>query len=274
MAITDGIVGCWSPSLGASGYRLLDRSGRGNHGTLNNMDAGTDWVGTPVGLALDYDGTNDYVVVPRKREYDSTRWRTLSAWINARSFDGQFGFNDILACDTIGGTREWAFGTQTDAVLTDAKLFCAIFGTGGGEISVNSPETLQVNQWYHIAWSHDGSYTTGGYAVYYNGVPQTLTNTSSGTFTAPGVGTADLGIGRRTGNGGFDLHFNGQIGECAIYNRPLAAAEIRELYRRGNGAIGRELTGQTRRRSYGFVGAGFRPYWASRRTQVIGGGVR
>jgi hypothetical protein len=67
---------------------------------------------------------------------------------------------------------------------------------------------------------------------------------------------------------------NGLVGEVCVWNRPLGSAEIYDLYRRGNGAIGRELTGQTRRRTYGFVAAGFRPYWAARRTQIIGGGVR
>jgi hypothetical protein len=40
-----------------------------------------------------------------------------------------------------------------------------------------------------------------------------------------------------------------------LYSRALTGAEVRELYRQGNGAIGRALTGQTRRRTYGFVAA-------------------
>jgi hypothetical protein len=42
---------------------LLDRSGYGNHGTLTNMDAGTDWVGSQYGWALDFDGVDDYVSI-------------------------------------------------------------------------------------------------------------------------------------------------------------------------------------------------------------------
>ena len=58
-----GLVGAWCPSLGPSGYTLLDRSGRGRHGTLTNMNAGSDWVGSPGGWAIDFDGTNDYIPV-------------------------------------------------------------------------------------------------------------------------------------------------------------------------------------------------------------------
>jgi hypothetical protein len=266
MALTDGIIGCWSPSLGASGYRLLDRSRYSSHGTLNNMDAGTDWVGSAKGLSLDYDGTNDWVSVPRIAPYGSTQWRTLSAWINARTFDGFSGFNDIMSCDFIGGTREWNFVTSSDANLTDAKLLIGMFGTGGGELNAQTPESILANEWTHVAATQDGSYTFGGYALYINGKQQTLTNVSTGTFTAPSVGTNNLGIGRRPGISGVDLHWNGLIGECAIYNRPLAAAEIRELYRRGNGAIGQELTGQTRRRTYGFV-----PATGARRRRILCG---
>ena len=67
-----GLVGAWCPSLGPSGYTLLDRSGRGNHGTLTNMDAASDWVGTPGGWALDYDGTNDYVQLDANNKFIST----------------------------------------------------------------------------------------------------------------------------------------------------------------------------------------------------------
>ena len=42
---------------------MIDRSGYGNHGTLTNMDPGTDWVPSGGKLALDFDVSNDYVSV-------------------------------------------------------------------------------------------------------------------------------------------------------------------------------------------------------------------
>ena len=70
MALSDGLVGYWSPWLGSSGYRLLDRTAYANHGSLVNMDAGTDWIGATIqgrsGYALDFDGTNDYVSLTSK----------------------------------------------------------------------------------------------------------------------------------------------------------------------------------------------------------------
>ena len=55
-----GLVGAWCPSLGATGFRLLDRSGRNNHGTLTNM-ASTAWTTSGGKGALDFDNTDDRV---------------------------------------------------------------------------------------------------------------------------------------------------------------------------------------------------------------------
>ena len=47
--------------LGPTGATLRDVSGYRHNGTLTTMDLATDWVVTPLGWALDFDGTNDYV---------------------------------------------------------------------------------------------------------------------------------------------------------------------------------------------------------------------
>ena len=234
----EGLAGAWCPSIaGPTGLNLYNLQGRNNTGTLTNMDAPTDWVRSAGRYALDYDGTNDWVSIPRISAYSSTQWRTLSAWINARTFDGFSGFNDIMSCDFIGGTREWNFVTSSDANLTDAKLLIGMFGTGGGEVNAQTPEIILANEWTHVAATQDGSYTFGGYALYINGRPQTLTNVSSGTFTAPSVGTSNLGIGRRPGNAAVDLHWNGLIDDCAIWTRRLNAGEIMQLYTLGRGGM-------------------------------------
>ena len=237
----DGVVGAWCPSLGPTGLKLHDHSRYNNWGTLTNMDAATDWVVSGGQYGLDYDGTNDWVSVPRQAAFGSTQWRTLSAWVNARTFDGfsdgVSGFNDIMSCDFIGGTREWVLLTETDATLTDAKLSMRIFGTGGGEVSAWTPEIILANEWTHVAVTQDGSYTFGGYSMYINGKPQTLTNISSGTFTAPSVGTSNLGIGRRPGNSGIDVHWNGLIDDCAIWTRVLSPNQIMQLYLLGRGGM-------------------------------------
>ena len=80
----DGLVGAWMPSLGVTGETLRDVSGNGNHGTLTNMDAASDWVGTSKGLALDYTGGNQRV----SGSIDPSVFagaHTISCWFNRRA---------------------------------------------------------------------------------------------------------------------------------------------------------------------------------------------
>jgi len=84
-SLRQGLVGAWCPSLGATGYTLHDQSGYNNHGTLTNMDAGTDWVASGDGLALDFDGANDYIDIPVRGLPSIQGAKTISLWA---TYDG------------------------------------------------------------------------------------------------------------------------------------------------------------------------------------------
>jgi hypothetical protein len=244
MSLTDGIIGCWSPSLGASGYRLLDRSGRGNHGTLTNMDS-TDWTGTPVGLALDYDGTNDHVALTRNL-FSGLSVVTVAAWMKPRSTTSRTEITQ--GADS---SNRCGFSLAEDGNAYVLNFVGAISGFGYASWS-----GLGVTRFVHAVWVYNG----GGAAnadrgkIYLNGVQQSLT--FAGTMTTGAISQSGTPyIGARPGPATYS---DGQISEVAVYNRELTPTEVRDLYRRGNGAIGRELTGQTRRRIYGFVATGAR----------------
>ena len=64
-----GLFGAWCPSLGATGFRLLDRAGP-NDSTLTNM-ASTAWVTSGGKGALDFDNTDDRVDIAVLRAIDS-----------------------------------------------------------------------------------------------------------------------------------------------------------------------------------------------------------
>lgn len=59
----DGCVGAWAPCLGPTRLKLYDLSGNGRHGTLTNMAQASDWPKSFGQHCLDFDGTNDYVIV-------------------------------------------------------------------------------------------------------------------------------------------------------------------------------------------------------------------
>lgn len=259
MALTDGIVGCWSPSLGASGYRLLDRSRYSNHGVLTNMDAGTDWVGSAKGLSLDYDGVNDHAALGTWDRYNATTW-ACSTWIKAAATAA--GQKSILA--QINST-----GNLGRAVRRNAnQIEYTIAGTGSAFAQYKSGTTITTD-WTHVAVSVSG---VGTPRIWINGAESTVTLTaSSGTVVIPAAQPCMIGVDGQFGTTTTLYNFAGLIGETIMFNRLLTYPEAAELYRRGNGAIGRELTGQTRRRTYGFV-AGFKSYLAQK-SVIIGSGV-
>lgn len=69
--LTAGLAGCWAVSEGA-GSSLNDVSGNGHTATLENMDPATDWVGSPEGSVLDFDGSDDELKIPTLTAADFT----------------------------------------------------------------------------------------------------------------------------------------------------------------------------------------------------------
>jgi hypothetical protein len=253
MSLTDGIIGCWSPSLGASGYRLLDRSGRGNHGTLTNMDAGTDWVGTSAGLGLDLDGSNDHIPCGTRLNSELVGNLTVSVWGRFRSYSPD---NAILSNINTGGAG--GFGLTLGATANKISWL-----QNGASYDLTSTVTISDANWHHVVLSRYGATGAWTLAMYIDGVGNTGTTSVN---PAAATTSGNLTFGRY---GDFAGSYANMIfGETAIFSRALTAAEVRDLYIRGNGAIGRALTGQTRRRTYGFVAA-----TGARRRRIITGMV-
>lgn len=249
MSLTDGIIGCWSPSVRGSGYLLPDLSGRGNHGTLTNMDAGTDWPGAAVrgvhGRVLDYDGTNDFVNCgQRGGDLTESIPFSVSAWAYARAFNL---YSALVSRDQ---SSPFAFamrvGSGFPSILTD-----------GASVQAGSSVASLV-------WIHYCAVLSTSRRVFYIDGKAVIDSTASYTITANNeplsIGTDYLAASDRC--------WNGQIGETTIFNRALTQAEVMDIYRSGNGAIGRQLTGQTRRRVYGFT-----PATGARRRRILTGMV-
>ena len=262
MPLLDGIVGCWSPSIRGSGYTLPDLA-RGNHGVLTNMDAGTDWPGAAVrgvhGRVLDYDGSNDYIDAKNTMIGRTQPQFACSIWILFRA-----SYGVAVQCNWVSGFVWYVIPFLGANPFGQQQIFIG----SGSSANATIPTTLNV--WRHYWFSFDNGQTRAGYDG---------TQNYSATYgNAPSYVTANQAAPRdntRITIGGYNAEtVNGQIGEFVWWNRSVTAAEMGEVYRQGNGGIGRQLTGQTRRRAFGFVPAGFKAYWARRQNQIIGGGVR
>jgi hypothetical protein len=268
MALTDNIIGCWSPSVRGSGYLLPDLSGRGNHGVLTNMDAGTDWPAAAVrgvsGRVLDFDGVNDHVVIPSNGiRFTGPQYVSMWLWFDTITvanrpqvfslgdFTGQFvtqlaaGFN-IIGSGGSEGTSRFAVNAYDGSFSNWGRAYTGeSFGS-------------RLNEWIHFCFGHNG--TT--WQIFVNGVLDTIVDQATGPRAM--ITTESLYLG-----GGPSSRFHGgRIGETVFFQRVVTSAEAREIYRQGNGAIGQQLTGQTRRRVYGFV-----PAAGARRRRILTGMV-
>jgi len=226
--ILQGLIGAWCPTLGPSGYTLLDRSGRGQHGTLTNMDAGTDWVGTSGGWALDFDGVNDYV----DARQTLTGAFTVSMWANRRTAGT---FNERIL---------WGNLTDVDTYIADILLSgVTVQSDTAGTAKTFSGFTFSNSVWFHLIVSRDAA---NGVRVWKDGIESTSgTQTISGTFTLQGIGRYANASG-----GVAAFQWDGQIGDVGVWNRALTPVDVRQLYQAGQLGLGRMLTPQ--RRSYAF----------------------
>lgn len=218
-SLKQGLVGAWCPSLGASGFRLIDRSGNNNHGVLTGMDPGTDWVPSGGKLALDFDGVDDRVVVPNSSNLQITGSITLSFWLNIVN-NGQV--STIISKST-GADGEYEVFADFRSGNTWIQWRPHIGSTAIANFFLG-----YTNIWTHVAVTCDNSSSGANVQYYRNGI--FIGNVT--TNTARVASNYDVNIGTRP-NGGNPA--NTKLDDVRIYNRVLTPFEIRLLYTGGRG---------------------------------------
>lgn len=213
--VSSGLVGYW-PFGGnymnwATG-KALDASGNGNDGSITGMSTSTSPVQGRVGQALNFDNTDDKIIVQNSTSLNITGQITVSAWIYPRSFGGANLARIIDKSDTDGYLLLLNNTTGSKALY---------FLYGSSPVGVTYDNAITLNTWQHVLC------TLSGLSVncYLNGV-------SLGSYqfgSAPSSGSnASLGIGGKSSDN--TRQFDGYIDEVRIYNRALSASEVLQLY--------------------------------------------
>ena len=249
--ILTGLVGAWCPSLGPSGYTLLDRSGRGQHMSITGAS--------------------------------SSFWGASGGSICARSRKGSESASTALLNSGLAASVPWTFGCWAN-IYEDLSLpvFCgfgvqlpvgagsvgrywlnylSVYYLWGGANDWNTGVALGLNAWRHVIWSYDGTTTR----LHINGVQAASTN----TYT-PSTQATYATVFNKHSSAASSV--NADINDFGIWSRALTASEIRSLYTLGIGGLGRLLTQRTQRRVYR-TQAAVKSYLFSNRGQVIGGGT-
>jgi surface protein len=126
-----------------------------------------------------------------------------------------------------GGTNE---EYQIYFYLNEFNL--ALFSGGGSSSSIRASLSYvpPIGSWHHYAVTYDGSATFAGIKIYVDGVSQTLTDNTVGTYVGMINGPRDVYVGTRAwgpGQGNFD----GKLDEMHVWrDRELTSAEVLDIY--------------------------------------------
>lgn len=189
----------------ASGTKVLDSSGKGNHGTLLNA---TRTKKAKFGRALSFNGSNSLVTIPDKSSLDLTKGMTLSAWVHPTS--KLKSWKSLVAKERTGGL---AYALQANS---DVNRPSTVVHIGTSYRHLSKGKQLPINKWTHLAATYDGS----SQRLFINGV-QVGSRSQTGTIS---VSANPLRIGGSTVLA--RRHFKGLIDEVRVHNRALNAKEI------------------------------------------------
>ena len=154
---------------------------------------------------INFDGSNDYIYESPPDPADLRNWWaqafTVEYWIKPDSFGNSqnTGSNVVGMTEHSGSSETWSFGPRS----TGEVLF---YYWNGSVQRFYSGKTLLADQWYHLAFVHDGD---GNMKIFVDGILE-----QSGTAAGSPSGTSTrLAVGRITEN---PTRFNGRISNLRI----------------------------------------------------------
>ena len=207
---------------------VADSSGQGNTGYLivgaGGANTSTTTAPGRIGQALNFDGTDDYVLINDHTSLRMTTSLTVSTWVK---LSGTQSSKYILTKrDGLGGTDEYAliYG------FTANKYEFYAEGYAGEDPRTALNTSVSDTGWHQIVWTYNGTTIKG----YLDGVIDISTDKS---FTL-NSNSAPVMLGTEGGN-----YLSGLEDEVRIYNRALSAEEIGFLYRAGSARVNKTPVG-------------------------------
>jgi hypothetical protein len=221
-SLRQGLVGCWVPSLGASGRTLIDRSGFNRHAPLTAPSAG-QFAGTSLGLSIAFNGSTQFASTTISAGFSSSF--TFAAWVTASdvaltSNNGTVG--GVIVSTVASYTNYWA-----NLGLYQGKWNFALFDGTNNPVAQDSASAV-VNAWTHLVGKRDR--TAGRVHCFVNG--REVASVTDTTSTTPAY--SGLQIGAQS-QGAINRFTPCQIADARAYSRGLTPSEILTLYVRGPG---------------------------------------
>ena len=213
-----GLVGAWVPALGVTGNTLHDVSTFKNHGTLVDMDAGTDWVVSEGKHTLDFDGINDHILINDSNNLDIT---------NKFAFVVKLKVNNLSKVDTYILSKVTDTGADNKYSLLWEFVDNSIEFYAGlaGEFTGTNPRTgsaiiINDTDLHQIIYNYNGTNWQG----FKDSINIFDTTRTFSLMTS----TGNLLFATFTGTSSFA---NIKIKHILIYNRALTSNEVAWLHR-------------------------------------------
>lgn len=233
-------INVWCPSRDDAGNgttTLNDLAGT-NHGTLTNFaltGSTSNWVSdTGAGgiRALDFDGTNDFVVTGLTSL--STAY-TFSCWVKTTSLSGNGAAFAIRSTSVVA-----PIVMQVDR---NNSVFRFIMRDDSGILAqATGANVAVVNQWHHLVAIRNAN----NLSLYVDGALYGTASASFGTIT---VSAQDLGA-IRGGSPTRTAYWVGRLDDARLFDVSLDASDVAYLY---NSGAGRGRLAPTRRRNNFFI---------------------
>lgn len=188
---------------------------------------------TPVAVEFGGSGTTDTVefgTVPRIYSDTAPFTYSVSVWVQSEEASGV-----ILALMSGNVFGSSSFGVTTATGGFKLYAFSSLYGSAAGQWMTNDISgTWTPGTWYHVVFTYDGSLTTNDPLIYWDGVSQTVNETSTPSGSTVSRNGARLFVGNLdTSASDYANALDGIIFDPRIYNRILTQAEITALYNSG-----------------------------------------
>lgn len=207
------------------GDTVKDRSDYGNDGTIQGEPK---WVDSKFGKGLSLD-IGSLVLVPDSDEFKITDELTVACWAKFNAFAPeawQGNTLDFLVCRwnwTGGDNRCYETFLQSHA---PAFTFSSD-GTDATSSKAVSEETVELDKWYSIVGTFDGSKVK----IYLDGEEKGSAEHEGKIFAGE---ESPISIGDNDTGQAPNFHFVGVIDEVAVYNRALEQSEIKQKLMSGH----------------------------------------
>ena len=212
-----GIVSWWNFNEG-QGITAHDTVGS-NDGTLIQNPT---WTTGQIDGALNFDGEDDYVIVPDSEDWDfGSDDFAISFWVNFDSLTYQTGYIGLL--DQFYTNRAWSV-----ALGQGGGLQFAYSTTGTDVAPVTTFWLPSIGQWHHIVVVR----TSDTLKIFADGEQKGSDHDMMGATINNSWVDLYVGAGHASDTVA-QMHFDGSMDDIRIYNRALSADEIQQLYWNG-----------------------------------------